>query len=141
MLLSFSALIFQIIIMLSFYKHLGLRLPTYFGFNGSVIYWSYYQRPIILQGILFLAIVHLGGLLLSWYMPGALNEIPVITEHLNSMHYIGPLLFSWFECLSWAVLLYFFIYNTLTTNIMMAINTIHLILFLFITIHQFKICK
>ncbi len=64
MILSSSALIFQIIIMLSFYKHLGLRLPTYFGFNGSAIYWSYYQRPI----------VHLGGLLLSWYLRAILDQ-------------------------------------------------------------------
>ncbi|KRL06617.1 hypothetical protein [Liquorilactobacillus oeni] len=134
-LIAGSVFIIQLLLILSFRSRLGTRLPTYFAPNGFVIYWFNYSRPIIVPGILFLAVFHLGGFLLARYIPIILKSIPLVFNFLEDTKYIGYILFSWIEFLSWSVLGYFFLYDSKTIYLMLAINCIHLLLLAIGTIY------
>lgn len=131
----------QILIILSLRSQLGHKLPTYFQFTGNVTNWFDYQRPVILPGILFLAVFHIAGILFYKYLPQLLSHIPILIKYLPSANFLTKFAFSWIECLTWPVLLYYFIYNSWTTYLMLAINSIYLLVLVFKIIMKNKDLK
>lgn len=121
-LLVSCTLIIQILIVILFKNRLENQLPTYFSFTGKVISSFDYQRPIILPGILLLLIIHIAGLLLYRYLYSFLKRIPIFNNYLPNPHYVSAFILGWIECVSWPILLYFFVGNYLVRCFMLVIN-------------------
>ena len=126
--LAGGTLVFQGLMVLLLKNQLGDKLPTYFSFTGRIIGWFAYQRPIILPGILFLAALHLAGLLLGNTIPALLNRMPLLGKYLPDSHYLGGLVFAWFEALTWPVLGDFFGNNFWAAPLMLGINSVWLLM-------------
>ncbi|EJF00676.1 hypothetical protein [Liquorilactobacillus mali] len=136
--ISGSMFIIQSFIILFFNTQLGTKLPTYFTLNGFVIYWFNYSHPIVVPGILLLGVIHFGGLILVRYIPLLLKSVPFAWKFLKNVSYIGYILFSWIEFLSWTILIYFFLYDSQTMYLMLTINIVHLLLLIVGTIYYRK---
>ncbi|MCI1632545.1 MAG: hypothetical protein LKI22_01060 [Liquorilactobacillus nagelii] len=130
----------QAVVILIFRNRLGTALPAQFYFNGIVGYWFHYQEKIVIPGILFLGILHIGGLLLSWFLPNFLKILPLIKISINQVTLIKKLIFCWIESLSWLICWYFFEYNQYLAVIMLVINLVYLLI-LISTISYFSFSK
>ncbi|HIW72254.1 MAG TPA: hypothetical protein H9875_06455 [Candidatus Levilactobacillus faecigallinarum] len=131
--LAGGALVLQGLMVLLLKNQLGDKLPTYFSFTGRIIGWFAYQRPIILPGILFLAALHLAGLLLGNTIPVLLNRMPLLGKYLPDSYYLGGLAFAWFEALTWPVLGDFFGNDFWTAPLILVINSVWLLIVVFKT--------
>ncbi|MCP0887441.1 hypothetical protein LB941_08840 [Ligilactobacillus sp. WILCCON 0076] len=131
----FVSFIIQSIFLFLFKSRLGHTLPTRFNLNGTVSAVFQYKTSILLPGILFLLLLHIGSFIIYRFLPAVLNRIPLITNYVKNAKYIATLLCWYIESLSWVILLYFFTHTTLP---MLWVNILFLLLLFILTIHKVK---
>lgn len=136
--IAIAMLVIQAMIMFFFKGSLGTSLPVYFAFDGSVIYWISYAHTILGEGILLLLIMHIVALILASSIVKFLNGVPIISSLFGNIAWVGYWVFSWLESLSWAFLLYFFLYeNTPQIRyLMFAVNVANLIFVIVFGVHR-----
>jgi hypothetical protein len=118
-------------ILVIFQRALPHQLPTMVGISGQVIYWYNYATPVLVPGLIFLAVLHLAAGLIA-YGRRVLNWIPIFSG-VEGQNVLQVLTF-WLACFSWLIVIYCFWYNQFTIHLMFSFNIAAVIVFVYFVV-------